>query len=58
MKVELEPEEIGNRGFFVISETEEEKEVLDNIWKNRGSVVMLGRMSDGQLQLAVAPASK
>lgn len=55
MKAELEPEEMQYRGVSLISETEEEKQVFENIWKQKGRPAMLGRMRDGQVQLVVAP---
>lgn len=55
MKAELEPEEMQYRGISVISETEEEKQVLENIWSQKGRPAMLGRMHDGSVQLVVAP---
>ena len=55
MKAELEPEVMQYRGISVISETEEEKQVLETIWSQKGRPAMLGRMSDGHVQLVVAP---
>lgn len=55
MKAELEPKEMALRGVSLISETEEEKQVLTSLWTQRGSPVMLGRMRDGQVQVVVAP---
>ena len=55
MKAELEISSLTHRGISVISETEEEKQVLENIWNQNGRPAMLGRMQDGQIQLVVAP---
>lgn len=55
MKAELEVKEIRYRGVSLISETEEEKQVLIDIWNQQGRPAMLGRMSDGQVQLVLAP---
>ncbi len=55
MKAELEVKEMQCRGVSLISETEEKKQVLTDIWNWQGRPAMLGRMSDGQVQLVVAP---
>lgn len=55
LKAELEPEEMKYRGIFLTSETEEEKQVLENIWSQKGRPAMLGRLRDGQVQLVLAP---
>lgn len=55
MKAELEPEEVQYRGVSLISETEEEKQIFENIWNQKGRPAMLGRMRDGNVQLVVAP---
>lgn len=56
MKAELEPKEMQFRGVFLLSETEEEKQVLTNIWNQKGGPAMLGRMRDGNVQLVIAPS--
>lgn len=55
MKTELEPKEIQPRGVSLISETEEEKQVLTNCWIKQGRPVMFGRLSNGQVQITFAP---
>ena len=57
MKVRLEPEGVQYRGISVVSETEEEKQILENIWIQKGRPVMFNRMTDGQVQLVMAPTS-
>lgn len=55
VKAELEPSWMQYRGVSLISETEEEKQVLERIWTDKGRSVMLGRRRDGNVQLVVAP---
>lgn len=50
MKAELEPKELQYRGISVISETEEEKQVLINLWNQKGVAPTLGGLvRDGYL---------
>lgn len=56
MKAKLEPKEMQYRGVSLISETEEEKQVLANLWNQKGGPAMLGQMRDGQVLLIVAPS--
>lgn len=56
MKAELEVKEMPHRGVSLISETEEEKQVLTNLWNQKGGPAMLGRMGDGNVQLVIAPS--
>jgi len=56
MKAELEPKEMQYRGVSLISETEEEKQVLTNLWNQKGGPAMLARYGDGNVQLIIAPS--
>ena len=44
------------RGVSLISETEEEKQVLTNLWNQKGGPAMLARYGDGNVQLIIAPS--
>lgn len=56
MKAELETKEILYRGVSLISETEEEKQVLTNLWNQKAGPAMLARAEGGQVQLIIAPS--
>jgi len=58
MKAILEPAMLKNRGVSLTSETEEEKQVLENIWNQNGRPVMLTRLGDGQVEICLAPDAK
>lgn len=55
MRAELEVKEIQYRGVSLTSETEEEKQVLNNIWNQKGQPAAWARLSNGQIQLVIAP---
>jgi len=46
---------VKGRGVEIESETEEEKQVLENIWNTHGGLAVLTRKDDGSIQLVVAP---
>ena len=56
MKAELEVKEITLRGVLLTSETEEEKQVLMNLWLDKGRPAMLARLGDGNVQFGIAPS--
>jgi hypothetical protein len=72
VKAELEPEGVEYRGVRLISETEEEKQVLERIWQECGRPVMFVRNAkfdstlvgvvflrpNGNAELVVAPTSE
>jgi len=43
------------RGVEIESETEEEKQVLEQVWNTHGRLAMLTRKDDGMVQLVIAP---
>lgn len=55
MKSRLENTSVQYRGVVLVSETEEEKRVLSDIWNRKGRPVTLGRLDNGSLELVVAP---
>lgn len=54
MKVQLEDPEIQHRGILVTSENEEEKQVLKNIWCQKGRPASFGRVGDS-VSITIAP---
>ena len=56
MKAKLENIPVQNSGIEIESETEEEKQVLENIWNTHGGLAVLSREEDGTIQLVVAPS--
>ena len=56
MKAKLEDIPVKARGVEIESETEEEKQMLTNIWNTHGGLVVLSRKEDGNVQLVVAPS--
>ena len=58
MKAKLETIPVKGRGVEIESETEEEKQVLENIWNTHGGLAVLTRMKDGNVQLVVAPTAE
>ena len=56
MKAKLEDIPVKARGVEIESETEEEKQMLENIWNTHGGLVVLSRKEDGNVQLVVAPS--
>ena len=55
MKARLETIPVKGRGIEIETETEEEKQVLEQMWNNHGGLAMLTRTPDGNIQLVVAP---
>lgn len=55
MKAELEPKEIQYQGVSIISETEEEKQILLNLWNQKARPAILGRLSNGQVEIIFVP---
>jgi hypothetical protein len=59
VKANLESKEIHNRGVSLTSETDEEKEVLTNLWTNfwvrKVGPAKFARLPDGQVQIVFAP---
>ena len=58
MKARLEETSVQYRGVALVSETEEEKRVLWDIWNSNGAPVTVGRLDDGSVELIVAPIPK
>jgi len=56
MKAKLEDVPVEARGVELESETDEEKQVLENIWNTHGGLAVLTRTEDGNVQLIVAPS--
>jgi len=56
MKAKLEDIPVKARGVEIESETEEEKQVLENIFNTHGRPAVLSRKDDGNVQLVVAPS--
>lgn len=54
MKARLEDKTIQHRGIIVTSETEEEREVLLNLWVNKGRPAMFSR-DPGLVEIIIAP---
>ena len=55
MKAKLETIPTKGRGVEIESESEEEKQLLLNIWNTHGGLAGLDRKDDGQVILVVAP---
>ena len=55
MKARLEDIPVKGRGVEIQSETEEEKQVIENIWNTHGGLAALTREDDGSIKLVVAP---
>ena len=58
MKVTLETEALTNRGVILESENSEEKQILRNIWEQKGGPVCLAKVGhhiEGDIQLTIAP---
>ena len=55
MKAKLETIPVKGRGIEIESETEEETQILKNIWNTHGGLAVLTRKEDGNIQLVVAP---
>ncbi len=54
MKARLEETSVQYRGVVLVSETEEEKRILWDIWNSKGAPVSVGRL-DGSVELVIAP---
>jgi len=55
MKVKIEEIPVENRGIDVTSESEEEREHLEELWARRARVVALTRNGAGTVTLTFAP---
>jgi len=55
MKARLEETSVQYRGVVLVSETEEEKRILWDIWNSKGRPVVVGKLDDGSVELIVAP---
>ncbi len=55
MKAKLEETSVQHRGVVLTSETDEEREILRNIWAHKGRPVSVGKLDDGNIELVVAP---
>ena len=58
MKVTLETPALTNRGIILESENREEKQILRDIWEQKGRPVALAKIGhsiEGELQLTIAP---
>lgn len=55
MKARLETIPVEGSGVEIESETEEEIQMLKNIWNTHGGLAMLTRKDDGNMQLVLAP---
>ncbi|MBA7677960.1 hypothetical protein ES703_86227 [subsurface metagenome] len=55
MKARIEDIPVKGRGVEIESETEEEKQVIEQIWNTHGGLAMLTRKDDGNVELVVAP---
>jgi len=58
MKAKLETIPVKRRGVEIESETEEERQMLDNIWNTHGGLVSRARTENGNIQLVVAPSAE
>ena len=55
MKTKVETIPVQARGVEIESETEEEKQILENIWNTHGGLASMARTENGNIQLVVAP---
>ena len=55
MKAKIENIPVQARGVEIESETEEEKQLLKNIWNTHGGLASMARTENGNIQLVVAP---
>ena len=51
----MEGTSVEYRGVVLVSETEEEKGVLWDIWNSSGAPVTVGKLDNGSVELVVAP---
>ena len=58
MKAKLETIPVKRRGVEIESETEEERQMLDNIWNTHGGLVSWARTENGNILLVVAPSAE
>jgi len=58
MKARLEETSVRYRGVVLVSETEEEKRILWDIWNGQGRPVSVGKLDDGTIELVVAPSAE
>ena len=55
MKAILEETSIRHRGVILTSETDEEREILRNIWINKGRPASYGKLEGGNIEIVIAP---
>lgn len=55
MKAKVETIPVQARGVEIESETEEEKQILENIWNTHGGLASLERTPEGNVKLVVVP---
>ena len=56
MRAKLEETSVRYRGVVLISETDEEKRILWDIWSLKGRPVSVGELTDGTIELIMAPS--
>lgn len=55
MRAILEEASVQYRGVVLTSETDEERQILRNIWTGKGRPASVGKLDDGNIELVVAP---
>lgn len=55
MRATLEETSVEYRGVILTSETDEERQILRNIWTGKGRPASIGKLHDGNIELVVAP---
>ena len=55
MKSKVETIPVKGRGVEIESETEEVKQILENIWNTHGGLASMAKTENGNIQLVVAP---
>lgn len=55
MKAKLETIPVKARGVEIESETDDERQILEDIWNTHGGLASMTRTNDGNIQLVVAP---
>lgn len=58
MKAEIEEIPFKNRGIEVTSETEGEKQHLEDLWASSAAAVMLTRNNDGNVTITFGPTKE
>lgn len=56
MKARLEESSVQYRGVVLVSETDEEKRILCDIWSLKGRAISVGELTDGTIELIMAPS--